>query len=621
MKREKYTSEQAARTDLGAVQSQPMWAEGQIKLPFQLLYPDALEIFCYLLLLQENPEGTIFYYGKTKDAGRDVVCLRKDGSVELIQCKHYQKDVGISEIRSEIAKLYVNLYNKVLLEQPSEVSFYVTSDLTGPALDLIRYPSKWQEIAVSALKEHLKKDPTQELIDFTLSWQPKFSRVTAIDLTMRVKKYPNLIKEFFSYQKVVDKELLEESVFPLLQQMLERQEEMHSLLLQPKIEKATDAMNELLAKAAAENPGLVFSATSNSDTQATVFTVAAQSSANAIDLGVLHFPHTEAGNRGMQKFKSMTERGYAIELELDEFEWKWSLKFPSTDTQPVSLATLNLCPLVPKRRIPVRLEAVQEQEVVASVGLTYLHLVRAGTQEFEILLEGGQLGCQLNLVFQIQQSRTTLDLGEMYLGSVKATFARDTNAVLSALCQGRRIRVTALEEDAVLFEGDEADSKHSTISKKQFENTELFLNSLIKINQEFGLNLRYPSTLNEDTWQTAGWIVAAIEHGQIELPTGTLRLSYPQPDALKNLQFLETNFQSIQPEERFEFSMSGEVSYEFLGHVLDMGTVRDVYENACFVKNPLMLKQTVESLSEEDSIDIEIQYNRAVRYFVRWPSH
>src|SRR4028119_2230379 len=103
--RAKFSGDNAARADIGASRSKPAWLESQHSLPFHMLSPDEFEIFCYLLLRRENPDEDIFYYGKTGDAGRDIVRVSSGGHIELIQCKRYQHNVGLPEIRNELAKL------------------------------------------------------------------------------------------------------------------------------------------------------------------------------------------------------------------------------------------------------------------------------------------------------------------------------------------------------------------------------------------------------------------------------------------------------------------------------------------------------------------------------------
>src|SRR5688572_18032689 len=79
-------NENAAREDLGAGRQQPAWLAGRHALPFQDLSDDEFEVFSYLLLLRECPGERIVYYGKTGDAGRDVVRTSTGNVIELIQC-------------------------------------------------------------------------------------------------------------------------------------------------------------------------------------------------------------------------------------------------------------------------------------------------------------------------------------------------------------------------------------------------------------------------------------------------------------------------------------------------------------------------------------------------------
>lgn len=133
MERPKFNGESAAREDLGTSRTKPGWLERQHALPFHELSPDEFEVFCYLLLRRENPDEDIWYYGKTGDAGRDIVWNKKDGTLELIQCKRYQQSVGPSNIQSELAKLYTNIHNQIIPERPDIVTSYVVPDLTATA--------------------------------------------------------------------------------------------------------------------------------------------------------------------------------------------------------------------------------------------------------------------------------------------------------------------------------------------------------------------------------------------------------------------------------------------------------------------------------------------------------
>ena len=168
--------------------------------------------------------------------------------IELIQCKRYQSNVGINEIRTEIAKLYVNCHRQVISEKPTSVVFYVVPALTAPAQDLILHPAKWLEIAEDALKSYLKKQFSRELLEFALTWRPALSGQTAIELTERVKQHQTLIEEFFGYKKVIDATALE----PVLE-ALEEIKRNQAIHLQPKSPNASVALQNLLINNTPDN--------------------------------------------------------------------------------------------------------------------------------------------------------------------------------------------------------------------------------------------------------------------------------------------------------------------------------------------------------------------------------
>lgn len=304
--RAKISGEENARSDLGEARSTPPWLEKQHSLPFCFLSPDEFEIFWYLLLLYENPQENISYYGKTGDAGRDIVRHKNDGSIELIQCKRSQNNVGIGKIHAEVAKLYVNCYRQIIPEKPTSVVFYVAPDLTAPAQDLINYSAKWLEVAEDALRDYLNEQPSKELLEFALTWRPEFSKQTAVDLTERAKRHQNLIDDFFGYKKVIDTTALDQLWYEMAEGFKKTQE----ILLQPKAPNASIAIQNLLAKAEEENPGLTFS--TNQTSQSTTITVSVEPSAKAIKFANLVFPDTELGKRGLEKFRLLMEEGRTI---------------------------------------------------------------------------------------------------------------------------------------------------------------------------------------------------------------------------------------------------------------------------------------------------------------------
>ncbi len=226
MSRGRFDGESAAREELGHERRRPPWLEREHRLPFGLLADDEFEVFCYLLLLREYPNDRIYYYGKTGDAGRDIVHHRADGTIDLVQCKRYGSNVGINDVKSELAKLCANLHSGLLTDRFDRVVFYVATDLSAPAQDLLKAPRGWQQAASKSLRDHLGAVPSAALRAFAKSWRPRFEWETGLKLTARALSHPDLVEEFFATRKVVDASALS----PLLDLSRETRAKVDTLL-------------------------------------------------------------------------------------------------------------------------------------------------------------------------------------------------------------------------------------------------------------------------------------------------------------------------------------------------------------------------------------------------------
>ena len=206
--------EHAAWADIGSPPQKAKYLQRHNCLPFHLLSDDAFEICCFILLLRERPDARVHYYGKTGDRGRDIVVRHPDGTTEFVQCKRYSDAVGVAEVRHELAKLCVNTFGGLLPDTPDCVTFYIVPDLSSGAQDLLASQAKWQAGAPTWLKDYLKTDPPQDLVDFARGWWPHPDRVAEVALAERANRHPELVDRFFAVQKVVVGSLTE--IRPLL---------------------------------------------------------------------------------------------------------------------------------------------------------------------------------------------------------------------------------------------------------------------------------------------------------------------------------------------------------------------------------------------------------------------
>ncbi|WP_291171867.1 ATP-binding protein [Gimesia sp.] len=206
MSRQAIDSSEDALRELDADRRMPEWLERDANLlPFSKLSGDEFEVLCFLLLKSKYPHDRLYYYGKTSDMGRDIIHHRTDGSIRLIQCKNFDKNVSPSDIGAEMAKVYINVHSGKIPEQPNEVVFFVSKDLSANSQDLIQYQIKWIEVAQDHLQKCLKNSPSDELKQFARDWWPFGNRQTGIAITEDIKNHhPRLIKDFFSVHKIID---------------------------------------------------------------------------------------------------------------------------------------------------------------------------------------------------------------------------------------------------------------------------------------------------------------------------------------------------------------------------------------------------------------------------------
>lgn len=206
MTRNPIDNEAAARAELPPGTAPLAWREGRPALPFHELSPDQFEILSFLLLQREFPGDRIYYYGKTGDAGRDIIHI-VDGRHRLIQCKNYSQKLGVAEIRPELAKVCYNTFSGKLIEPVDAITFYLAPDVTADGADLIRFQARWREDARESLQRHTRKVPDDQLLQYAHEWWPDPDFVTALSLTTRLQRFPDLLEEFFAVRKVIDASL------------------------------------------------------------------------------------------------------------------------------------------------------------------------------------------------------------------------------------------------------------------------------------------------------------------------------------------------------------------------------------------------------------------------------
>lgn len=177
------------------------------------------------------------------------------------------------------------------------------------------------------------------------------------------------------------------------------------------------------------------------------------------------------------------------------------------------------------------------------------------------------------------------------------------------MLRGGKLQIKSLEFDAPLIIGSTV--TNSDLWKEKLEGYIRFLDSLIKINREFNVDIRYPKIVDSDTEKSINLIESIIENGQIEYPGGNITLPYSQRDALEIVKLLHTG-------EPLDLIMDGERKYQILDQYLPMGKTKMVFQNTFPSIGLASLKKAVQKLSDKDNIHIEMRYDKAIEIFLRW---
>ncbi|MEO1123346.1 MAG: restriction endonuclease [Cyanobacteria bacterium J06639_16] len=599
IERNKVDSSETALQELGNDRSNPPWLENNVSLPFTSLSPDEFEIFCYLLLKLENPEADIYYYGKTGDAGRDIIIKRTDGSTELVQCKRYERNIGPAETRSEILKIYTNVRRKIIPEKPDIVTFYVAPDFTPKAKDLIVYSEKRSEL--------VDQEFSAEDQNFFPEWQPEFKIQTSIDLTQRAHKFQDLINSFFTVRSVVDNTAVERNHRDILLAIKELKE----ISLRQSSPNTPETIQAQLDRVGEDNPGLDFSLT---HTSSKIPKLTVTSKGNSVDFAKLIFPSTDSGNRGITKFKSLVEEGRAIELKPDEYDWQWTIKLSDFSPIPCQIKELVLKPNIPITKIPCKLEILDDDKPAFEISFSYFHISRIGTKEIECCINQGQLHGNLKFVSKIEESLTYLEYEGIDLCSVEISQAKIIVELMMALYEFRKIRVVSLENGEILIDNSNAKIINNNLGGEQYRVKLEFIKSIQKINHIFGLDLRYPQSIDSTDLKEINALLEIVEKGRIERTEGHISLSYSPQQALNIIDQFDNS-----KEYDLEFA-AAETEIKLLGEKINLGSTKYVLKDIYLKEDIELLKQkfTRAKNSGIETVDLGLDYSKSIEIYSNW---
>jgi len=367
--------------------------------------------------------------------------------------------------------------------------------------------------------------------------------------------------------------------------------------VQPRQEDLLPNIVEILKKAEAENNGVKFSVSHlDSDGNVTIRLIPTPEAGN-LNIGKVIFPNTQAGKLGRIKLISAMEKGENIYLEADEYIWESSITFPVIGKPPLQSGGLYISREIPHIIIPVRLEILPEGQPPVTVNMTYMTIIRFGTKELELQLKGGQLVGEIKLVSNLQKEKTIFTYEGVSPSTVNAVQLKKNYLIHSAFLHESKFKIIALDNEKVILE-DFGNDINSSLTKDYFDIAIRFLDILLKINQELGIDLRFPESIDQDTFSSALSLENIFINGKLEFRRGEASFTY---DKFKAIEFLN----SIKnTKESSSVRVLEKTTFPFLGQELLIGETKSILINVSFAKSIQEIEQEINLLSDGEEIDI-----------------
>ncbi|MGK7887404.1 MAG: restriction endonuclease [Crocosphaera sp.] len=614
MTRKIVLSTEEARKEISHNRTYPAWLENQHFLPFNSLSPDEFEVLSYLLLCKENPNAKVFYYGKTGDAGRDIVIEKTDGTKELIQCKCYSNNVGLTEIKAELAKLYCNVFYDKIPIQPDKIIFFVVPDITAPAQDFIDTESHWLQNVEEVIKKHLKIRKNSEidhnLLEFARQWYPSRKKQIAVDLTQRIQVFPKLIEEFFRIRKVIDTESLKPLENKLdkhdekldknneLVKQLSKQLSQHQLLVSPTLDNAPKLFQKIINDVESKNPLLKIDLVADSETTRIVI-----QAKQTVPIGTLTFDKSLGGIKGQNKYLSLINEGRNIELLPGEYKWVWDDKI----SLPEMDGNLQISPNIPDRKVPIKIILTQDNVEVFSIDFANSSIVRMGKLEWEFKITSRFLPCEIGMIVSFSNNKVNIyNVGYFDLTSISSH--HDIQKVINffelitLINKGAELSIFSLEyAESALFGCGKVMEKFGDIGEA--ETILNILKKIQKINKELKLNIHFSTSDNDLRYINE--IFDYLETEKMTITNASLNMKC----TLQKINILKNSSQGIL---RLDMSY-GNTQYEIQEKeiLINLENHYLIIESSDITKIK-ELENDSQNLSNNDLIDVEISFKKAI---------
>ncbi len=529
--------------------------------------PDTFQRFCAQLLKERHPGQEIRHVeGASGDEGLDVFAGELSGKAAIWQCKAFRNGVG----ESQKEQIRESLRTALKHFSPSYWILCLSVDLETKT-------SRWFE---NLKKSYASKVTIGEMFATEIVNELLHRR------KLRNHFFPNASLDVTELKRLAARtgdmsaEELERVTDANLEDIIERWEDRdarfsYQIVFDGDLGPPTSRQQPL-------QPGLVMSIRQG-DKTVNVFA----RDATSLNASPPRFSTVFKGT-GIKKYQAFIKTGAAQEFETDEIgpiTSDWPLLSDVSNVAGSHKLSLAISPVVTNRRRSVRVDFVRNNNTeTVRYDLMELRPVRMGQEEFEISLSSKNVPFKLSLVLPTRQT------GDAAFTVENDWTQRDPKAIKKSLDAFNLLRPSGaihifdLEAEKHLLDAGISlpDETPQQVARRSF------INDVVTIADQFGVNLKLPDKVTEEDFETIYVLNQYILSGSLEL--NDISVSIVKSE--QNRDLLPQQFASGKAVFRFE-NMQPASPLRLFGTDVDTGPV--VMEGEVEVKD---LAATLHSFQE-----------------------
>lgn len=223
---------------------------------------------------------------------------------------------------------------------------------------------------------------------------------------------------------------------------------------------------------------------------------------------------------------------------------------------------------------------------------------------------------EMTLVSNLKSDKTILTYTGVYPSTINAVQAKKSFLMHSAFLRESNFKIISLENEKIILE-DLGSEINSDLNTDYFDKAIRFLDILIKVNQELGIDLRLPESIDPDTFSGALYLENVFANEKFESRRGEVSYTYEKSKASSFIEVMKDMY-SAEIKSSQTLQMRHEEFFDFLGQKISLGEAILIFTNVLLVKSIQEIEQEISLLSDGEEIGILLKYDNAIRYFPKW---